>query len=362
MELKIIQEALRQIQGTRLASGQDTPALRVAARYLTANIALQYDQMLRLQVLEGAAGVPVGSWFGKGRLGFKSAQDALASTQIQPEWFDLNESNMYSILKRSSKALLHSYGATAEPYDLLNNALMGITIDASSMDEGAGQTLRPPYEAGKYLSAKIKQGVETPDSVAKGILGTFIKRKVQNESRNVIQPLPEDDKGAIRDIQENKPSTYGGIGEFLAALMFGRGPQSPLGKELINLMRKTWKDADRKYGDAMLVWLDKTLSGKPFTLIEFAKEVGALPQVITKYFWPDAWNAFFKALRTKEALLEDISDAASQVGIEWDPNDPIPLYWKNPMEAAKGKARPRPKVQVTASHVADRWVARHHEG
>lgn len=377
MNVVVAREVLRQIQRQRTASVQDSPSdliLRVASRYLIANIKMEYDRFLRLQVLEGAAGpTHLDRWWKKGKMGFAAAADAFSGTQIQPEWLNPNEySGMYAILERIAEATLHSYGVSLEPFDFLNNALMGIPLDASDLEDDTGsvtpmkQTLRPPFEAGKYLSKKIRDGEESPQTVAKGVLGLFIKRKIQNESRHVLEALPEDDKGKVKDIRDNRGSLYSGIGDFMASLMFGRGPSNPLSDALIKMMRRVWKDGQeegkgknkiKKSDKAMILWLDLTLAGKSPSLIELGELVGSTPQVIVKHFWPAGWNAFFKELKTHKRLLKDIADAAHLAGVDWDPNDPIPLYWDSPMEAAgAARGKPRPKVTTTASRVAKRWI------
>lgn len=343
IRVALIRETLNLLQHqSRLASEKDAAIYRIATRYLLANMAIEYDIFLRLQTLEGAAGVPVDRWWKKGKLGFKAAADAFAGTKLDPIWLDPKYSGMYGTLERVSKAHIRSTEIPFEPFDFINNALMGIPMDASSSGvSGTGQIQRPPYQAGKFLSDKIKNGEETPQTVAKGVLGQFLKRKILNETRNKMEGLPEDDAGKIKEIPDRHESPYEGIGDFISALLFGRGPQTPLSKKLNNLMRHTWASASKKYGEVMIKWLDKVQSGKSFTLQEFCDEVGILPQVFTKYFRPDAWNAFFKALRSNKALLNEISDAAFQAGVEWDPNDPIPLYSEDPASIAKGKARPR---------------------
>lgn len=356
--IALIHEVIKQIRSIKNASEQDRATHRVAVRYLEASEAQQYDQMLRLQVLEGAAGVPLDRWWKKGKFGFKPATDALSGTNIKPEWLSLKESGMFKILKSIAQKLISSYKLRAiEPFDILNNALTGMPMDASKVDTGESLIQRPPYTAGKFLMGKILNGQETPETVAKGILGEYIKRRVKNEARKQMEPLLEDDQGKTMDIPDIQSSPYDGIGEFMAALLFGRGPSNPLSKKLTDLMRHTWKTSGRKYGEVMTIWLDKIQSGETFKLQDFAQEVDTLPQVITKYFWPDAWNAFFKALRSNKNLLNEISNAAQQVGVEWDPSDPVPLYWDDPMAAARGK--PRPKVKTASSRVADRWFQKH---
>ena len=343
-KIALMQEVLKQIRGTKTASAEDSLVLRVASRYLIANMKLEYDRFLRLQVLEGAAKVPVDRWWKKGKLGFRVAREAFEGTAIQPEWLDPSaNSDMYKTLERVANAAIRSYGLTWEPFDLINNALMGIPMDASKQ----GQTLRPPYEVGKFLSVGIKSGKETPVTVAKGLLGKFIKRKVQNEAQNLPDALPEDEEGRTKDIPDTTPPAYDSIGEFLAALMFGKGAPNPLSKKLVGLMYKVWGSSNRKHAQMMLTWLEWTLAGKSFTLQELGDTIGSSPQVITKYFFPAAWNEFFKALGSNRQLLKEISDAAYQVGVEWDPNDPIPLYWDDPMSAAKGKSRP--KIQASSN-------------
>lgn len=364
MNIRLVLEALRQLR-IRSASEKDPDArlsFRVASRYLMASLGEEYDRFLRLQVLEGAANVPVDRWWKKGKMGFTAAAKAFEGDPLDPAWLNGNQaSGMYGILNRIARSALHKYGVPFEPFDLLNNALMGIPLDASRAGEGE-RTLRPPFEAGKLLSDAIREGKETPESVAKGLLGKFIERKVSNEAKRVREHLPEDDEGRVRDIPQVKTSPYGNVGMLLAAEMFGRGNPSPLSKALIGLVRKTW-NTNKAWGPTMTEWLERTLNGEAIVLYDYALSKGISAQGFIQNHWAKAWNAFFKALKSSPQIIRALAAAADQVGLEWDPSDPIPFSAKDPMQAIR-KSRPKRVKEeqeeqgVTSSTIQDRVIER----
>ena len=57
-----------------IITGSDRVANKVAARWLFANMVLEYDWLIRLQVLEGTAGVPQGTWWNKRERGLRMAR------------------------------------------------------------------------------------------------------------------------------------------------------------------------------------------------------------------------------------------------------------------------------------------------
>jgi len=90
MNVRLANETLKVLK----ASG-DSPVSRVASRWLFATMATDYDVLLRLQIMEGAAGVPVDSWWkkvrspamaqvmlGKARTHFNDKGD-----HLDPSWF-----------------------------------------------------------------------------------------------------------------------------------------------------------------------------------------------------------------------------------------------------------------------------------
>jgi len=157
-----------------------------------------------------------------------------------------------------------------------------------------------------------------------------------------------------------KDSIYGNVGEFLAAIMFGMGNTPPLGRALTSLMKKVWSSTRDVYGRAMLQWLEKVEAGETFQLSDLAKELGVTAQTFSQRYWAKGWDVFFKALKSNPRLLLEIAEAARQVGLDWDPSDPIPFAADDPMKAIR---TPRPQVKsaghIIMDSVVGRWFSKH---
>ena len=267
MNIRVGHETLKMLK----TGSQEAPEVRVAARWLKASMAMQYDALLRIQMLEGAAGVPVGTWMAIGSrnpsLGLAKAKvhfmDPGEQNQIQPQWFAGNVTTTYNTISRILNQNIRSYKLSIEPDDVLNSAIMGMPLDPSVQE----QVLRQPYQAGKYVANKIKNGEETPEQVAKGPLAFMLQRKVQNFARGRLEQFNEDDEGKTKDITDSDmPETWGATeeteaSEYLIALIFGDF-NDPLGKEIRGFMRHIWGDSSAR-STYMTFWLDQLEAHKP---------------------------------------------------------------------------------------------------
>ena len=310
MDIKVLRLVLDVLK-TRTA--RDTPKqrliIRVATRKIQADLHTEYDRFLRLQVLEGAMGIPVGHWWNKGSRGLVEAQSSFQGLDLNPLWLSARNTGMFMVLEKVTDKALNSYHVPLEPLDVINNALMGLGLDAST----PGHILRPPYEAGKYLSKPILGGKETPISVAKGLLGRFLVRKIQAESKTVGFGMPEDAEGRQKDLPQG-PTSDMNAGDLLVSIFF-HDLSDPLGREIRDFMRSTWAGTPRQV--PMDLWLDAVEQGRIPKKQDIATQAGILPQVFSQNHWNPAWHAFFQALWKNGSLLHKLQDRYEQEGVEW---------------------------------------------
>lgn len=304
-----------QIRLAGVSDPEQRMALRVATRWLTAGMEKEYDIMLRLQVLEGAAGVPLDTWWKKGARGLGIAQKSFEQETLKPEWFDPALSGMFGVVQGILHTVINQYHLSITPYDMINNALMGIPLDASAPRE----TLRAAYESGRVLAAKIRGGQETPISVARGKLGTYLARKVLAEYKHIRLEqigLPEKlDKEPgdidIPDVPDEKD-----FGDAMTVIFF-HSHGDTLSLKLRNLMRASWAESP-----PMLRWLqivedeNRWPQGK-----EIADEFGIGAGFISNH-WKPRWKKFLKELWRRKDLMGQLEDRMDRMGVVWNPKMP----------------------------------------
>jgi len=311
MDIRIASEVLKNLK-------KDTsPEARLASRWLKADLAADYDLLLRLQILEGAAGVPVDSWWNKPKsYALTKARAAFEKTGINPEWLAERSRSLFNVLQRTLSGAIRSFRLNIEPSDVINNSLMGIPIDTSVNE----RLERAPYLAGKYLTDKIKKGEETPTSVASGVLTTMLKRKVQNLARHRLEQMSEDEEGRVRDVsQADLPEGWGpaeeaSAAEYLANVFF-YDMSDPLGDEVRKFMREVWNRNPTR-GKYMNYWLDLTESKKPNTYPTVADHFGVAYQTFYSRTWVPAWRDFFSALWNNRPLMNKINQRLLEKHLE----------------------------------------------
>jgi len=347
MNIRTARQALRSLEASR----DLTAETRVASRWVRAALAAEYDLMLRLQILEGAAGVPVDSWWKRGRAILPRVKAFFEKAEVLPAWFAERSVAVYNVLNRALAGALRSYHVNLESFDVLNNSLMGIPLDPSR-DE---QILRQPYQAGKFLAKKIKDGEETPESVARGVLSNMLKRKVVNLSRHNLEQLSEDEEGRVRDVSE-RPEGWGAddetsSGEYLSKVIFHAGGD-PLGKLIRSFMRKVWT-RDPKLGRAqyMTYWLNAFEANHPVDMIDVANEFGITPQSFYSRHWIPAWRDFFEALWRNPELMRKINQRLQAEHLQ-------PLPKELPQSIINVILPPRKRVARSVSDPTDRVVLR----
>ena len=303
MNLRLARQVLRSLK-----QSSETPlAIRLATRWIRAGMADDYDRLIRAGVLEGAAGVPEGSWMRQGARGLVKAQATFeTASSMDPAWFSPSNSGVYRALLSGVKKNLSTMGIRSEVEDVLHAAIMGIGVHNQKV-----QAI--PYAVGKYLSAGIKSGAETPDKVS-ALMSNFIKKKMLTELKAVgREQIVEPDETGL----ENEPVPSGtgeDFGDALMHLMF-ESPSDPLSRKIRSLMRAAWHDSP-----PMLLWLD-TVENKRYipSKLEIADALGIALTGLTANHWKPRWKKFFSALWSRQALVDSISERFESQGIDWDP-------------------------------------------
>lgn len=348
------------LKSLRKASIKD-PRLRVAARWIQASLDKEYDQFLRAQILEGAAGVRTDTWWKNGARGLRKAKQYFEDkgASVDPKWFDPGNTGMVGILKSAIARASRSSGLDVDPDEVLNNALMGLSFDSSRFN-----LKRPPYEAGKRLSEKIMSGQETPRSVAAGKLKAYLVRKVLTEAKTLKrfhQQLPQGLEGQEIDIADTREEERN-AGDFLLSLIFWQ-PNDPLGKKIRDFMRKTWADMGGSPQVSMNTWLDiveqegripdkKEVARKTPHPKDPTKSISV--QTFVQRHWPRAWRHVFDSLWNNKQLLSQLQKRYEEERIPWFQEKPNPddiFVRKTWQKSSKVKEAYR----LMANRVAKRW-------
>jgi len=313
MNIKIARLALQQLRNDFAhASPEQRPQIRLAARWIVANEKQLYDQMLRAQVLEGAAGVPLDTWWKQGKLGLAKASRTLREQKVNPAWFSPESSGMFIILEKILKGTIIKYPLIKglEPLDVFNNAIMGVPLKADSPKE----RLRPAYEMGKHLRNKILDGTELPEALARGALGALFIRRVSDHNKSVRleSEMPTDDEGAVIDFSDTKPS-QSSADFLLGNLIHGTDPGS---RKIQEVMREAFS-----ISKPMTLWLDIVTSNIDYNTLKsnwIMEIIGKNPELPgdTEGFdkWKQELEASFDAETNRRGIkigrIPDLNDMA----------------------------------------------------
>jgi len=311
--------AVLKLLRTKVASqGLNRNAVALATRWVQAGVEKDFDILMRLQVLEGAAGVPVDSWMKKQRMGLAMAQAHFENQSLDPNWFSPTNTGLYNIVFSCIQSTIKRYQfRLVEPLDILASNLMGL---GANLDPGR---IRPCYATGQVLSDGIKDGRETPIGVAKSKLCKIFSNKVTVEKRkNKDMNMPTNDEGMIMDIPDTReesisaPSDSVEIGHLLAEVVF-HNLHDPLGVAIRDVMRASWHDSE-----PMLLWLDIIENEHRFpTQKEVAQKAGMAPPAFQVNHWKKRWRKFFNDIRYKTSLIRRLQEAAVERGLFWDPKE-----------------------------------------
>jgi len=330
-KLQVLQTALQELQSRRLASLSlsERLSVRVARRWFQAGMDIVYDEFLRLQMLEGAAGVPVDTWWKKGPRAFKEAENQFEADSVDPQWFEKGNTGTYALLKRKTEAEIRSYGLDLNFGDIVNNALMGIPVKAHK----PYRVKRPPYEAGKWRQVGIRDGKESPLRITAGPLQKWLRRKVSSEVKKFETQLLETEEGGTRDIAD--PS--GSMGRGLLLDIFS-DLHDPLGKDIRRFMRKTWKGT--KSEEFMERWLDMFEDTGHFPkLAEVGRSLGKGISNFSKQFYRPAWRKFMQDLWRNHNLLNKLALKYEAAGIPWLQEMPTDDELEKAMKIPGGKRK-----------------------
>ncbi len=256
----------------RIASGSQR---RVALRWLFAlSGKATYDEMLRLQVLEGVAGKSSGAW-SNGSRNFDAARDTLNKyPDIHPAWFERGDQDFVGpILRRLSGLLPDNRGdLQGGPEDILQSLAAGLS--PYTFDRLKGGPLF--YQMGAHPNVKsyILKG-DKPSALSSGpgyksfqnAANTFWRNyKKQNEITGPTVSDDDPERGQIEDYRE-RPDV---------GLVFQRlieDPHDPLGKKI----RERILDAVPDRGNNRYImerWLQSFVEGDDFDPKVIAEELG----------------------------------------------------------------------------------------
>lgn len=341
-QAQYLRETLQSLQSVRLASLEPRQRLRVrvALRWVRANLDTAYDEFLRLQMLEGAAGVRVDTWWKKGPRGFKDAQARFEADDVLPSWFEKGNTGTYAMLKRVTESKIRSYGVQASFGDIVQNALMGIRLKAHM----PGQSKPVPYAVGVRLSQGIRDGRETPFTATKGLLQKWLERKVQNEVRENETNLPETDEGATRPTKDISGADDGG--SLLIEITF-TNLTDPLGREIRQFMRKSWSSFQfmrkgKRTTEFMDRWLDLfEKTGKFPSLAKVGDSLEMSPSNFSNRFFRPAWHKFVNDLWKNKSLLNKLALRYETEGIPWLQQKPTMGEIEEALKQPGGKSKHR---------------------
>ena len=363
-DLVALNRVARDLASREAAAVTDTDKLthRVASRWVSgASGAMrrEYDIMLRLQTLEGAANVKDGIWWKKGKRGLPLAQAAFEKATVDPEWFSTGYTRMYEAVEANVARAISSMGLPVEADELINLTLMGQSL---TKEDKAATPI--PRSAGKTLKSGILSGKESPVMVGKGVIASWIKQKLITLKRDAPpeQEMPTDEDG--KDYEFAAPSDepepeYSTPHEFLSAITY-RKMGDPLGKKFRALMKKAFTN-NRDWSPAMLYWLEQAEKGRFVQRNQMADWANISPGSFSVNYWKAAWAAFFKELWADKSLLKEIKKRlqAEELFDEIVKPDLTKLKDGNPLSIILPRNRNRKKKKADrdmVEHVTTRWM------
>lgn len=368
MKIATAQQILKLLRNSTVRMPGSMLIHKVATRWVAASMAQEYDLMIRTQVLEGLAGVPVDTWVRKGgRQGIAAANkfftDRFPGNRILPEWWDPTSVETIRILTAITKQNITKFRINADPFEFINSVLTGLSANES---KGADR-LRPAYQLGvkdrspimkKMMDSDEMEALPAPDhiidgkispvSVAKTGLSKAIFRRISDYHRDqhpeLIKQDQVDDEGVTKDhryIREGMP-----IEKFIADLMFGPSDDS-LAKRVQDTMKASWPNnsiIDKWFGTIQL-------TGDVPQRTEFADLMGVSKQYFGTYLTTGLEKAV-RAIWNDTRLRRAIEDRMIQEGVDGDLPDTLFNVSKHVKVATSNKLR-----SILAAIPA--WLLRH---
>lgn len=199
-----------------------------------------FDQVARIGVLEGIAGVQPRIWSSGSLPNFKTAQAVLGLSPMDP-WITGKGSNLYVAMKRTANGLLRDTDAAEE---VLQNIFAGMTLRKNPGGE--------LYAVGQYIASKFKAGVDAGDAApaldfAAKLLVNHTKliargatRSMLTEDRHFGQNTVQDGISiGDADMVQQVPSTTmltGDTDDMIDQLMGSQG-----GNQIMGWLMKLWE-------------------------------------------------------------------------------------------------------------------------
>jgi hypothetical protein len=313
MNLRLANQLLAELRTRELvaATPERAMAIRLAARWLLQASSAETDLTIRLQVLEGAAGQPWGTWSLRPRASLPAAKAAFsdAANTMDAAWLSPEDSGMYAQLLRSASASIKKFRVShLEPGDVINSLLYGLNVFMEP------QPVKPVYETGKYASKVIKSGGETPRRMAASQLAKWMDRNVGYKEKKHVQEqqAPVNDEGDSVDLE---PGMHGAheltTPEVIEALYYGN-MGNPLSSTLKVLMDATWR------GNEQMQWfLQGLLAGNPPNQKEIAEHFDKHAPVVNRTYLAQ-WKKFYQELFSRRELTTAIEQWARSQGLDWE--------------------------------------------
>lgn len=366
MNLKIATTVLRQLHHeASSASPQNRMRILIAARWVWANMTAEYDRLIRVQVLEGLAGVPVGNWSRSGGArGLAQAKRVFENQHdLDPAWLTPDNTGAYQVLAKATAKILQTTGLLGrlEPNDVINSAMTGLPLDPTEQT----LRLRPAYELGKKDQNKgdILSGKINPQQVAASGLQKAMFNRVMDYQKHVRleQNSLVDEEGESLEVPDNSGSVTDV--EFFAHMLF-KGTD-PVSRKVQALMRQVWEPSgpmtlwldvftgQASQEDIKRIWIDRRLeqdkgegsfdsfrtreqeleaewaqagihlspgSAPPAKAIADIFDI--FPQDFSQKHWKVYWGRFLTALWKNTALRDAVSNLMEQNGIDAEMIDP----------------------------------------
>lgn len=134
---------------------------RVARRNIIALLSTKLDQVARLSMLEGAAGVKPGTWTRKGRQGFAEAQKHFGPDLAKPWWQSGNSGALDAAMQATRAAFRNAYLPGVDPESFVQDSIVGLSPTT-------GKDTKPLFwHIGEKFSGKEKEGLGSGQTIPK---------------------------------------------------------------------------------------------------------------------------------------------------------------------------------------------------
>jgi hypothetical protein len=300
-------------------------ACRVAARWLQAGINQELDIMIRLQTLEGAAGVRHRAWGDKGRRGFKLVREHFSPDEVQVlekmGWLDTGDTGTYV---RLLKKLTHYVGSLArgigasrlDPREVIDSALFRLPtkLDDKKFKTETGdidttKLIEPKFwKAGVNLKNEILSGRRTPQK-AIDLVGKWLKLNLislYNKIKDKMILQKKQEKDAPPQGVETAPDVKLDSGRLEQYFIDWMGlPNDPIGKALRKVMLESW--VGWKGEEAMQLWLRDLVRGRDLSQGQMAQEYAGVGKgTWTQNYLQRGWALFARRLKGETKLFNSI--------------------------------------------------------